>query len=203
MDRQPPPCELRFPPPPPPGGVPNATAPPPNKSHDSYDNLFSDDDEDNGAGTGVTNAPQDPTSTPPASTAAATAKNSSGMPSYKTMGEAVDLPSDVTHIEEVEWAHPDDLRPCRYTDKAARPPLDRVSDPCGCVADGSGTMCCLDMSCVLFGCQEECRSNCEAGDLCGNKRIQRKKWKQLQVFDAGPKGRGLRLLEPAKKGEFI
>mmetsp|Transcript_29511 Transcript_29511/g.65009 ORF Transcript_29511/g.65009 Transcript_29511/m.65009 type:complete len:1964 (+) Transcript_29511:229-6120(+) len=142
--------------------------------------------------------PQDPATAGMSRPSAASSE-----PSYDTMGKTIGLPTDVEHIEEVEWANPEDLQPGRYTDRAARPPYDRVSDPCGCVPDGSDNPCCLDMSCVLFACQEECRSNCEAGDLCGNKRIQRREWKELQVFDAGPKGRGLRIMEPLKKGDFI
>lgn len=170
-----------------PGGAAIASGQPPANGGDN-DDLFSDDESPTKSGPtdGTKAAPQD-----------------SSEPSYETMGKEIGLPTDVEHIEEVEWANPEDLQPGRYTDKAARPPLDRNSDPCGCFADGTGSICCMDMSCVLFACQEECRSNCEAGDLCGNKRIQRKEWKKLQVFDAGPKGRGLRIMEPVKKGDFI
>jgi len=60
------------------------------------------------------------------------------------------------------------------------------------------------MSCVLFACQEECRGNCEAGDLCGNKRITKKLWRNVEVIDAGLKGRGLVLKdESIKSGGFI
>ena len=187
MDRQLPtdwpPADPRAPPPPAAiaGGQPPANG-------KGNDDLFSDDDAPaKGGTTGDTKAPPQDASDP----------------SYETMGKEIGLPTDVEHIEEVEWANREDLQPGRYTDRAARPPLDRNSDPCGCFPDGTGSACCLDMSCVLFACQEECRSNCEAGDLCSNKRIQRKEWKKLQVFDAGPKGRGLRIMEPVKKGEFI
>ena len=64
-------------------------------------------------------------------------------------------------------------------------------------------MCCTDETCALFACQEECGNNCAAGPLCGNKRIQRREWKKLQVFDAGLKGRGLMVLEECKKGDFV
>merc|ERR1719162_2052064 len=64
-------------------------------------------------------------------------------------------------------------------------------------------MTCTDESCVLFACFEECRSNCPAGEYCGNKRIQRRQWKQLDVFHAEKKGKGLRILEDVKKGDFI
>lgn len=62
---------------------------------------------------------------------------------------------------------------------------------------------CMDPSCILFACQEECRSNCEAGRFCGNKRITRREYKDVEVFHAGPKGRGLRVQEDIKKGDFI
>ena len=124
-------------------------------------------------------------------------------PSYGTMGEPAGLHPDVEHIEEVEWADPEDVKAGRYTDKAPRPAMERTADPCGCVPDESSAMCCVDASCFLFACQEECRSNCDAGPLCGNKRIQKKQWKKLEVIDAGPKGRGLRVMENVKKGDFI
>lgn len=99
---------------------------------------------------------------------------------------------------------------------APKPKPDRQDDPCGCakptnicsLADDSPRnrtelMTCTDESCVLFACFEECRSNCSAGEYCGNKRIQRRQWKQLDVFHAEKKGKGLRILEDVKKGDFI
>jgi serine/threonine protein kinase len=102
-------------------------------------------------------------------------------------------------IDEVEWADDKDSG----GELALRPKGDRNFDPCGCKADASQEPCCNDMSCVLFACQEECRNNCEAGHLCRNKRLTHKEWKQVQVFDAGVKGKGLRMLQPAKKGDLI
>lgn len=102
-------------------------------------------------------------------------------------------------IDEVEWAEETDAS----GELAPRPKYDRNLDPCGCIPDASGSPCCSDMSCVLFACQEECRNNCEAGNLCRNKRITRKEWKQVEVFDAGVKGKGLRALEPIQKGDLI
>lgn len=63
--------------------------------------------------------------------------------------------------------------------------------------------CCVDTTCALFACQEECTTSCAAGPLCGNKRIQRKQWKKLSVFDAGLKGRGLMVQERCQPGDFI
>lgn len=102
-------------------------------------------------------------------------------------------------IEEVEWADDKDSG----GELAVRPKSDRNFDPCGCKADASQQPCCNDMSCVLFACLEECRNNCEAGHLCRNKRLTRKEWKEVQVFDAGVKGKGLRTLQSIQKGELI
>lgn len=118
-------------------------------------------------------------------------------------------PSDVEHIDDVEWASEDPNNPSPF-EYATRPRYAPMEDPCGCTpaydeeSDTIDTaLCCTDSTCVLFACQEECRSNCEAGDLCGNKRITKKQWKKVQVIDAGVKGRGLVLMENAKCGDFI
>ena len=110
----------------------------------------------------------------------------------------------------------------------AKPKPDRQDDPCGCSRPNysliqemekadedpclseqqkqammNNMMTCNDMSCVMHACLEECRSNCEAGDYCGNKRIQRKQWKQMEVIQTEKKGKGLRVLEDVAKGDLI
>ncbi|CAB9501744.1 36 and H4 lysine-20 specific [Seminavis robusta] len=147
----------------------------------------------------------------------------------KKEGDPVAVHDDVEFIDEVEWASPDDDNYNNNSNKknaelAMKPKLES-GDPCGCTVSSfdEDEFCraatynandtetntkpkyryCIDPSCILFACQEECRSNCEAGQYCGNKRIQRKEWKQIEVFHAGPKGRGLRTLEHIQKGEFI
>ncbi|KAL7506486.1 hypothetical protein ACHAXN_004987 [Cyclotella atomus] len=126
---------------------------------------------------------------------------------------AIQLPTDVHHIDEVEWAGDEPSKADASThhlpthtsnlEKAPRPKQKR-HEPCFCEPDlDNQTPCCVDTSCALFACQEECPKECPAGPLCQNKRIQRKEWKQLQVFDAGLKGRGLMLAENANKGDFI
>jgi histone-lysine N-methyltransferase SETD2 len=88
-------------------------------------------------------------------------------------------------------------------EKAPRPKYKRP-EPCFCEPDiDTESKCCVDETCALYACQEECGNNCPGGPLCGNKRIQRKEWKKLCVFDAGLKGRGLMVQEPVSKGEFI
>lgn len=103
-------------------------------------------------------------------------------------------------IDAVEWGGPDTTD---LDELAAKPKPDSSGDPCFCRPTGTGELTCLDMSCILHACLEECRSNCPAGEYCGNKRIQRRIWKDFEVIDAGKKGRGLRLLEDAKKGDLI
>ncbi len=126
--------------------------------------------------------------------------------------KTIPLPADVDHIIEVEWASTDPNNPSP-PEYATRPKYSPTEDPCGCtpcydeMTDTIDTsLCCTDMSCVLFACQEECRSNCEAGELCGNKRITKRQWRDVEVIDAGVKGRGLILGRnggPAKAGDFI
>jgi Protein kinase domain/SET domain len=108
-------------------------------------------------------------------------------------------------IDSIEWADDPDHPYTEDGDELAmKPKADRNDDPCVCTRPmDQCTFTCRDLSCVLFACQEECRSSCPAGDQCGNKRIQRREWKRIEVFDAGPKGRGLRLLEDVSRGDFI
>mmetsp|Transcript_18478 Transcript_18478/g.37164 ORF Transcript_18478/g.37164 Transcript_18478/m.37164 type:complete len:2214 (-) Transcript_18478:900-7541(-) len=88
-------------------------------------------------------------------------------------------------------------------ERAQRPKYKRP-EPCFCEPDiDTESKCCIDETCALYACQEECGTSCPGGPLCGNKRIQRKEWKRLSVFDAGLKGRGLMVQEPVYKGEFI
>lgn len=103
--------------------------------------------------------------------------------------------------DSVEWG-PEGNTP--GDELAARPRPEKSDDPCGCVRPAEpSAFACLDLSCVLFACQEECRSNCTAGDRCGNRRIQRRQWKRLDVFEAGKKGKGLRVLEDVRKGDLV
>lgn len=107
-------------------------------------------------------------------------------------------------IDAVEWADPENVFTEDGDELAVKPKADRSDDPCGCRRpEDPQCLACNDLSCVLFACQEECRSSCMAGDQCGNKRIQRREWKQLEVFDAGRKGRGLRVLEDVSRGDFM
>jgi hypothetical protein len=129
-------------------------------------------------------------------------RSNSPMPSSST---AVRFPypdePDFELVETVEWG-PEDASPLDELAPSQKP--DRSDDPCGCTRPmDPNVSACSDLSCVLFACQEECRSNCEAGDQCANKRIQKRQWKELEVFAAGKKGKGLKVMEDCKKGDFL
>jgi serine/threonine protein kinase len=104
-----------------------------------------------------------------------------------------------TVIENVEWGPPGNTD---LDELAPKPKNGSMDDPCGCQSC-NGELVCNNLSCVMFACQEECRSNCSAGEFCANKRIQRKEFKKIHVIDAGKKGRGLEALEDVKKGDII
>jgi histone-lysine N-methyltransferase SETD2 len=87
--------------------------------------------------------------------------------------------------------------------KAPKPKLQRP-EPCFCEPDLVNELpCCLSSNCANYAVQEECGNNCPAGPLCKNKRVLRKQWKKLSVFDAGLKGRGLLAREPCSAGDFV
>jgi serine/threonine protein kinase len=109
-------------------------------------------------------------------------------------------PTDVEFITDVEWADPNDRL---ATGELAPKPKSDHTDPCGCVATEDGMACCVDESCVLYACLEECPANCSAGKACRNRRIGRKEWANVEIVDAGPKGRGLRTCQDIQRGEFI
>lgn len=103
---------------------------------------------------------------------------------------------DVEIIDSIEWADPSNI----YASNELAPrPKFQIPDACGCYVD-DGDHCCKDESCVLYACQEECYECLEG---CQNQRITKKQWKQVEVIDAGPKGKGLKALEHIKKGDFI
>lgn len=111
-------------------------------------------------------------------------------------------------IDEVEWGPRKDEEGYDTDQELAPRPRRKPAgeDMCGCFPPKTG-LACLDESCILYACREECRSNCLAGSVCGNKRMQRKEFANVEVFDAGPKGKGLRLSLQAKqlsvKGDIL
>lgn len=125
-------------------------------------------------------------------------------------------------IDAVQWGPARD-DPDYDTDQELAPrPTEVRPYACHC-ARGST---CLDPSCVLFACQEECflkktssrrqriengenacgdfTPRCSAGPSCRNHRLQKQEFAApVEAFDAGPKGRGLRVKEPVKKGGMV
>lgn len=121
---------------------------------------------------------------------------------------------DFEEIDSVEWGPRRDETGYDTDQELAPKPKVKSREVCHCRfvqeetsssknKNGHAAMACLDMSCVLFACQEECRSNCPAGMSCGNKRIQNKEFQPVEVFDAGPKGRGLRTIDALHAGDLI
>jgi serine/threonine protein kinase len=114
---------------------------------------------------------------------------------------------DFELIDEVEWGPRKDEEGYDTDQELAPKPRRKAAaeDACGCFPPKEG-LACLDESCILYACREECRSNCLAASLCGNKRMQRKEFCDVEVFDAGPKGKGLRLsptTKAADKGDIL
>lgn len=114
------------------------------------------------------------------------------VPEHLMIYHSCPLPPDVAHIITTVW-----------TDRCPRPRRNRDIDPCGCAPNPRFPFACSDLDCVLYACQEECQSNCEAKNTCQNNRITRMLWKKVEIFDANLKGRGLRTMEKIRKGEFI
>lgn len=125
-----------------------------------------------------------------------------------SVGDVSEKTDDFVFIDEVEWGPRKDEEGYDTDQETATKPRRKVTagdDACGCFPPKEG-MACLDESCILYACREECRSNCLAGSVCGNKRLQRKEFRDVEVFEAGPKGKGLRLsntTKPAEKGDIL
>lgn len=102
---------------------------------------------------------------------------------------------DFEIISGVEWGAPKS-DPGYDTDQSLAPlPRRERTQVCGC-PPGSD---CLDDSCVLFACLEECPKSCG----CQNRRLSDQLFKKVEVIDAGPKGKGVRLLEDVRKGDIL
>ena len=77
-------------------------------------------------------------------------------------------PTEVELITDVEWA---DAKDSQATGELATKPKAVYTDPCGCTASDDGMPCCIDESCVLYACLEECPADCSSGNACRNRRI--------------------------------
>eukprot|EP00977_Amphora_coffeiformis_P009293 scaffold2103_cov185-Amphora_coffeaeformis.AAC.38 len=154
----------------------------------------------------------------------ATTSTTPSLASLQILDAKASLREDgVEKVDSVEWG------PGKHEDGydsdqtlAPKPKNERLGEPCGCQtpdivlklgSDAAAStsleelikehICCRDDSCINYAMREECRSNCEASDFCGNKRLQNKDFIPTAVIDAGPKGRGLAVLTDCKKGDFL
>jgi histone-lysine N-methyltransferase SETD2 len=105
-------------------------------------------------------------------------------------------------LDSVEWGpRPGEDGYDTDQELVPRPNKMRSREACHCRCQPGA---CSDLSCILFACNEECSGrNCPAGQHCGNQRIQKRQFKDVEVFDAGLKGQGLRCLEDIKAGEIV
>ena len=81
-------------------------------------------------------------------------------------------------------------------------PKTRRDDFSECYCHQRGDMC-TDDSCANRAVKEECSKRCQCGDDCNNRRMQRREYADVYVFDAGPAGRGLKAGEALPAGSFI
>jgi serine/threonine protein kinase len=163
---------------------------------------------------------------------ASTDAGTTTIPNTKTTANATTLPNtvpadaDFDVLTGVEWGlgkHEDGYD----TDQslAPRPRPQRV-EPCSCelsidfleseqarkehaTASSSTTLytprrgLCLDDSCLLRRCQEECPKTCPGDMFCGNRRITNGEFRTVRVVEAGRKGRGLVVEEDVDVGDMI
>ena len=142
--------------------------------------------------------------TPPSSS---TVKNDIPTTCAVVPGKAIPIEkylADFRLLEEVEWG------PRRDEDGydsdqplAPRPKTRHTEEICNCHTPPAGQKwTCRSDDCINYACREECRRiNCI--EKCGNQRLSRREFKQVEVFDAGPKGYGLRVLEDCVRGDII
>jgi hypothetical protein len=71
---------------------------------------------------------------------------------------------------------------------------------CHCKERDDGGLCCLDESCLNWATQTECIKCLKS---CGNNRLLRKKFKNLEVREADGKGFGVFTLENLKKNDLL
>ncbi|XP_010533983.1 PREDICTED: histone-lysine N-methyltransferase ASHH2-like [Tarenaya hassleriana] len=74
---------------------------------------------------------------------------------------------------------------------------------CQCKAPPCGRLGCGD-DCLNRMLKIECvQSTCPCGDNCSNQQFQQRKYAKVELFNAGKKGHGLRVLEDVCEGHFI
>ncbi|GAX20693.1 histone-lysine N-methyltransferase SETD2 [Fistulifera solaris] len=117
-------------------------------------------------------------------------------PENVTCSVALEKEQEFTYLHSVAWgASRDD--PGYDTDQTLAPRPRKSLDVCDCPPGST----CLDNSCILFACFEEC-TRCN-NPACQNKRLQQKQFIPTEIFDAGPKGKGLKVTEAVTRGTLI
>lgn len=117
-------------------------------------------------------------------------------PDNVTCSVTLEKEQNFTYLDSVAWGAPRD--DAGYdTDQTLAPRPRRAIDVCHCPPGST----CLDNSCILFACFEEC-TRCNNPN-CQNKRLQQKQFIPTEIFDAGPKGRGLKIKQAVARGTLI
>ena len=112
--------------------------------------------------------------------------------------------SEFRLLDEVEWGPRRDEDGYDSDQTLAPRPKHRVTaEMCLCHLPPPGQLfTCRSDICINYACREEClKHNCV--EQCGNQRIARRQFKRVEVFNAGPKGNGLRVLDDCVKGDII
>lgn len=91
------------------------------------------------------------------------------------------------------------LEGCHYQSSGIGEPEQEEIMTCDCRPrigqDGVNRACGPDSDCINRVTSIECvDSECSCGDACQNQRFQRRSYADVDVFDAGPKGFGLRIM---------
>eukprot|EP00041_Stephanoeca_diplocostata_P018202 m.379390 g.379390 ORF g.379390 m.379390 type:complete len:687 (-) comp20953_c0_seq1:513-2573(-) len=87
--------------------------------------------------------------------------------------------------------------------RCSKPARDKyyVDEVCDC-SSSEGSRC-GDETCMNRAMLVECSQDCNLGKKCKNRRIQRRQGIPCEVFDAGQKGRGLRVKTSVSSDAFI
>lgn len=117
-------------------------------------------------------------------------------PHHVTCSVILDKEQDFAYLDSVAWgASRDDAG--YDTDQTLAPRPRKSLDVCECPPGST----CLDNSCILFACFEEC-TRCN-NPSCQNKRLQQRQFIPTEIFDAGPKGKGLKVTQAVSRGTLI
>eukprot|EP01138_Halocafeteria_seosinensis_P004665 gb/GECG01004771.1/.p1 GENE.gb/GECG01004771.1/~~gb/GECG01004771.1/.p1 ORF type:complete len:1590 (+),score=252.34 gb/GECG01004771.1/:1-4770(+) len=101
---------------------------------------------------------------------------------------------DFESIDELEYVN---------RKKALLTQDDALNLQCDCRTQFDDELICEDERCINYTSRTECPLGTCSKRRCGNKRFQKKQWKEVEVTPTEKKGNGLFLCEPADAGDFL